>query len=127
MRASGGRKRALRTVGQTMRLMARDEAHREAEMMIEEVLRSGETALNLSSGFSRLRLETLTELPESLGQLTHLRSLIIAGSSLTSLPEWLCQLRQLQKLDLEENELTALPESLCQLTHLRWLDLAHKH
>jgi Leucine-rich repeat (LRR) protein len=71
--------------------MARDEAYRQAEKKIEEARRSGAKELHLVG-------MVLTELPESLGQLT-----------------------QLQSLDLSQNELTALPESLGNLTQLQTL------
>ena len=96
--------------------MARDEAYREAEKKIEEARRKEATELHLHS-------MQLTELPESLGQLTQLQSLDVASNRLTELPDWLGQLTQLQSLDLRDNKLTALPESLGQLTQLQSLDL----
>ena len=66
--------------------MARDEAYRKAEQKIEAARRSGAKELDLG----RMRL---TELPESLGQLTQLRSLYLQGNQLTALPEWLASSR----------------------------------
>jgi Leucine-rich repeat (LRR) protein len=60
--------------------MVRDEAYRKAERKIEEARQSGATELDLSS-------MRLTELPESLGQLTQL--LDLQSNKLTSLPDWL--------------------------------------
>lgn len=122
--------------------MARDAAYREAEKKIEEVRRSGKKELDLSK-------MKLTELPESLGQLTHLRSLNLyhnqlialpefgqlkrlwsldlSRNKLTVLPEWLEQLEQLRSLKLSDNRLTALPDVFGRLTQLRDLDLYYNN
>ena len=71
--------------------MARDEAYRKAEQKIEAARRSRATKLDLSD-------MGLTELPESLGQLTQLQSLNLTDNQLTALPESLGQLTQLQSL-----------------------------
>ncbi len=65
----------------------------------------------------------LSELPESLGELTHLRSLNLYGNRLTTLPESLGNLTQLQSLNLYGNRLTTLPDSLGNLTQLQSLYL----
>jgi len=91
--------------------MARDEAYRKAEQKIEEALRSGAKELNL-------RGIDLTELPESLGQLTQLQSLDLSNNQLTELPEWLGQLTQLRILYFRDNRLTALPQWFGELTRL---------
>ena len=96
--------------------MARDEAYKKAEQKIEAARRSGATVLNLGR-------MNLTELPESLGQLTQLQTLYLSGNQLTTLPEWLGRLTQLQRLDISVNRLTTLPESLGQMTQLQVLDL----
>lgn len=67
--------------------MARDEAYREVERKIEEARRSGAHKI-------WLRYTALTEIPESLGQLTQLQSLNLPGNRLTALPEALGQLTQ---------------------------------
>lgn len=96
--------------------MLRDKSYWKAEEKIQEVRQIGSTELSLS-GMS------LTELPESLGQLTQLRRLDLSYNYLSFLPESLGQLTQLQRLDLFSNELLLLPESLGQLTQLQELDL----
>lgn len=98
--------------------MARDKAYQEAELKIEEAWRSGVKQLNL--GFMEL-----TELPESLGQLSQLQSLDLSNNQLTTLPESLGQLSQLQSLYLYANQLTTLPECLGQLSQLQELDLSN--
>jgi internalin A len=97
--------------------MAKDDAFNNAEKKIQEALRTGAKALDLND-------RRLTELPESLGQLTQLQSLDLSRNQLTALPESLGQFTQLQRLDLTGNQLTTLPESLGQLTQLQRLDLA---
>src|SRR6185503_20947453 len=102
--------------------MARDAAYREAEKKIEEARQSGATELDLSGKWNE-ESPKLTELPESLSQLTQLQSLDLGNNRVTALPEWLCQLAQLQTLDLNNNYLTALPEWLCLLAQLQTLEL----
>ncbi|HEV2803623.1 MAG TPA: COR domain-containing protein [Chthoniobacterales bacterium] len=103
--------------------MSKDATYQEAERKIDEARRSKAKKLDLSSehGASRPKL---SELPESLGQLTQLQSLDLSGNKLTALPESLSQLTQLQSLNLSSNQLTALPKSLSELTQLQSLDLS---
>jgi Leucine-rich repeat (LRR) protein len=103
--------------------MPRDEAYRKAEEKIEEARRFRTTELDLSGGWDK-ELPKLTELPESLGQLTRLQSLKLRNNQLTALPESLGQLTQLRSLDLSDNQLRVLPESLGQLTQLQSLNLS---
>ncbi|MBI5841651.1 MAG: hypothetical protein HZB19_16285 [Chloroflexi bacterium] len=110
--------------------MARDEAYYEAEKKIEEARRSGATELDLNS-------MKLTELPESIVQLTQLQKLDLGWDTLkalgkdrgqnkiTELPELLGQLKQLQWLNLSGNSLRTLPKSLEQLTQLQSLSLRY--
>ena len=98
--------------------MARDIAYfsTEAKILVTRLLRTN--SLNLSK-------MKLTELPESIGQLTQLQSLDLSDNQLTALPESLGQLTQLQYLNLSDNQLTALPEWLGQLTQVQYLNLAY--
>ena len=86
--------------------MARDEAYRKAEKKIEEALRTGATELDLSD-------MELTELPESLGQLTQLQSLNLSSNQLTELPESMRHLGRLRQLMLSNGEKCGNP--LCEL------------
>jgi leucine-rich repeat protein SHOC2 len=70
-----------------------------------------------------LRDRQITTLPESIGNLHHLRELDLSNNRLTFLPESLANLTCLQKLDLSNNQLTALPNSLANLTNLVQLSL----
>src|SRR5690348_7423729 len=65
----------------------------------------------------------LPTLPDSLGRLTGLRHLDLAGNQLAALPAALGNLAQLQRLYLEANRLAALPEWLGDLARLEALYL----
>ena len=65
----------------------------------------------------------LTELPELISQLSNLTSLVLWGNWLTELPESIAKLSNLTLLDLGNNRLTELPESITQLSNLTLLGL----
>ena len=69
---------------------------------IEEARNSKATELDLSG-------EGLSQLPESLWQLSQLQVLDLNDNQLTAVPEVLGQLSQLQALYLDYNQLTAVP------------------
>ena len=96
--------------------MAKDEAFREAEKRIERVLRD-------EAVYRSFARTGLTELPKSLGELSHLRMLRLDRNRLTNLPEWLGDLSKLKILYLPKNQLTDLPSSLAQLEQLKILKL----
>src|SRR5258706_3608829 len=105
--------------------MPKSKPYLEAEKKIEEALKSGATELDLRS-------MALTELPESIGQLTKLKKLDLSWgykdekqkNQLATLPDSLGQLTQLTELNLSDNQLTALPDSLGQLMQLQSLNLS---
>ncbi|UJB70400.1 leucine-rich repeat domain-containing protein [Acaryochloris sp. 'Moss Beach'] len=103
--------------------MAQDKPYQEAERKIAEALRTGATTLNLECSWLANDSEKLTELPESMGQLSQLQKLYLDSNQLTTLPESMGQLSQLQKLYLDSNQLTTLPVSLKHLEQLLGLDL----
>ena len=105
--------------------MAKSQPYLKAETKIEQAKKSGAIELDLRS-------MALTELPESIGQLTKLKKLALGidyskkdrkQNQLTTLPESLGQLMQLTSLNISNNQLTALPESLGQLQNLERFDL----
>ena len=104
--------------------MARNAAYRRAEQKIEEARRAGATHLNLSLELNKENFDILTELPDSLWELTALQSLALSQNGLITLPEAIGQLTALQSLDLSHNQLTTLPESISRLTALQSLDLS---
>ena len=57
----------------------------------------------------------LISIPESIGDLTSLYTLNIAGNQVTSIPESIGNLINLVGLHLSNNQLTSLPESICNL------------
>ena len=86
----------------------------------------GEWDLLLSFGcLQMLSLDSnqVADVPESIGNLTQLRSLGLGDNQLTDVPESIGNLTQLQTLDLRSNQLTDLPESIGNLTQLQWLNL----
>jgi internalin A len=97
--------------------MTPDEAYQEAEKRIELALQNHETVLDLSA-------LGLMQLPESVGQLTQLRKLVVHSNRLMEVPESLNRLTQLRQLNLNFNKLTVLPENWIGLTQLLELNLA---
>ncbi|HAX71153.1 MAG TPA: hypothetical protein DCY14_16180, partial [Anaerolineae bacterium] len=98
-----------------------------AEQKIADALRSGATELDLSNPqYKDPKPPQLTELPDSLWQLTQLTNLNLSSNQLTTLPDSLGQLTQLTTLYLSDNRLTTLPDSLAlaQLTQLTKLNLS---
>jgi Leucine-rich repeat (LRR) protein len=77
--------------------MGRDKAYQKAEKKIEEARRSGARELDLNGRRSE-ESQKLIVVPESLGQLTRLQTLVLSYNQLTALPESLSQLTQLEGL-----------------------------
>ncbi len=105
--------------------MPHDPAYLLAEQKIAEALKTGATELDLSQRYDANYKYNLTELPDSLWQLTQLTFLNLSSNQLTTLPDSLGQLTQLTSLNLPNNRLTALPDSLGQLTQLTSLNLSN--
>ena len=108
--------------------MPHDQAYLEAEKKIEEALKSGAKILDLRPELDDEFEENgsvLTELPESLRQLSNLQVLIVRENKLTKLPTWIGDLKQLSWLDLAFNNIRSLPNSLKRLTQLNLLDLSN--
>ena len=56
-----------------------------------------------------------------------LRILTLRSNQLTELPDSIQNLTQLESLDLSGNQLTSLPETIGNLTHLKTLYLSNNH
>ena len=67
----------------------------------------------------------LSELPESISQLTQLRFLVLSNNHLTKLPEFIGRLTRLKQLLLQNNQVTELPDSIGQLVRLQRLILSN--
>lgn len=104
--------------------MAKDEAYLEAERKIEEARRLGARELDLSQKFDAEASEKLTELPDSLWELTFLQSLDLSGNQLASLPESIGHLTALKSLNLSSNLLSSLPETIGRITNLQLLNVS---
>ncbi|GAU23570.1 hypothetical protein TSUD_385560 [Trifolium subterraneum] len=73
---------------------------------------------------SFLRFPNLDALPDSIGELIHLRSLDLKWTDIKTLPESLCNLYNLQTLKLYHcRVLTRLPNDMQNLVNLRHLDI----
>jgi 5-methylcytosine-specific restriction protein B len=86
-------------------LISAEKLPRDEETLLSQI------ALNLS--FCKL-----TQLPESLGHLTHLTELDLAYNELTQIPEWIDNFTVLEKLDVSGNSIMSLPDSLRHLPNL---------
>lgn len=92
---------------------------------MEKEFYSLEKALQQPEAVCDLNLwgKNIKEIPDQLGQLTHLKKLTITHTGLTTLPAVLGELKQLQYLNLRNNQLTSLPPQIGQLPQLVNLDL----
>jgi internalin A len=91
-----------------------EEAFAEAEKRIQKALKTGATELDLG-GLG------LTELPESIGQLSRLQKLFLSNNQLTSLPESIGQLNHLRELELNFIPQLILERSIGKLNELQVL------
>lgn len=103
--------------------MVQNTAFEIAEQKIKEAYLTNATQLDLSCGWDTANSQKLSKVPTSMGRLTQLEKLDLAGNKLISLPECMSRLTQLQSLDLGGNQLTSVPECLRQLTQLQKLNL----
>ena len=71
----------------------------------------------------RASFNLITQLPQGIGKLKHLRILILNGNRLEHLCDEICLLTSLQELNLSENKLIELPNNILQLINLKSLKL----
>jgi len=100
----------------------------------DEVKRRIESARSPDNKFLNLEGANLTDVPEIIGEFTHLEGLdlgeqpsndinVSVANQLAVLPEWIGNLTKLRWLYLGNNKLTSLPDSLRKLTCLRELKI----
>jgi Leucine-rich repeat (LRR) protein len=70
-----------------------------------------------------LRGNQLTELPQSIGNLTNLKILNFSNNKLTELPEWIGNLTKLERIGFSRNQLKELPQSIGNLNNLELIIL----
>ncbi len=87
------------------------------EQLIEGAARYHHTELYLSYC-------DISELPDALFQLTHLRELILTGNEIEFIPEDISKLSQLRVLDIAGNRVRTLPNAITRLSFLQRLELA---
>ena len=80
--------------------------------------------LDLSNNGNTDYKDKLTEIPEDVFELTHLRILKLQNNRISKLPESIGNLTNLTQLDLADNQLSELPESFGNLTNLTGLYLS---
>jgi internalin A len=85
-----------------------------------------ETEYNKQGYLIKLDLSrsNITQLPEELGQLTHLQLLSLSDNQLTHIPPELGRLANLGVLSLSDNQLTHIPSELGYLANLNILSLS---
>jgi hypothetical protein len=71
-----------------------------------------------------LTANTITKLPDSIGDLKSLQKIMLAGNQLTNLPETMQHCRALQLMRLSANQLIELPDFLFKMPKLAWLAFA---
>lgn len=67
----------------------------------------------------------LSNLPESIGKLVHLKKLHLTDNLLSALPKSIGHLTRLETLNLFKNQLSDLPKEIGNLTRIQTLDLSH--
>lgn len=112
----------------------------EAERRIAEVIKSGSTALDLTS----LGLDSLpdsiaelpemlnldlgsnrfTEIPEVIGRIRVLRAVRFTDNQIETIPDFIAAMPTLELLNLASNRVKAIPESLSTMANLKTLGLS---
>ena len=82
-----------------------------------------EDALPRSIRWLTLTNNLLTELPQSIGNLSLLKKLLLAGNKLSSLPDSICECSSLELLRISSNLFTRFPPQLFRLNALAWIAL----
>ncbi len=115
----------------------------EAMARIEAARRDAATVLDLSglgltevpesvsqlTQLDQLHLDSnqLVGLPESITRLTRLRNLYLLSNQLTDLPEFVGRMPRLRMLILDRNQITKMPEAVGKLSQLEILSVANNY
>ena len=107
--------------------------------MIEKARRTGATELELAgmglteipdsiaqlSQLQKLNLSSneITDIPDTIAELSNLQELRFGGNKITAIPYRFAQLSQLQRLYLYNNRITTIPKAIGHLSQLQVLDL----
>ena len=70
---------------------------------------------------------TFESLPESLGKLINLETIVIEGSQITNIPESIGNLQKLRVLNIRDSKITNFPEGMGNLYQLRYLYLGNNN
>eukprot|EP00002_Diphylleia_rotans_P000339 TRINITY_DN10173_c0_g1_i29.p1 TRINITY_DN10173_c0_g1~~TRINITY_DN10173_c0_g1_i29.p1 ORF type:complete len:113 (+),score=26.92 TRINITY_DN10173_c0_g1_i29:43-381(+) len=79
--------------------------------------------LYLATSFSIIESD-LCVLPSSIGVLTQLRHLNLAGNQLSDLPDSVSCLQKLELLELSNNQLSIMPDYISHFVHLTEINLS---
>ena len=111
-----GGSKAKPTAGKKKHLLQAD--HLDAEKRLQQCKEEGSKRLDLTKC-------SITTLPGSIKELTHLTELYLYQNKLINLPQEIGCLINLEKLAANENILVGLPDSLVNLKKIKVLDLRH--
>ena len=67
----------------------------------------------------------LKQLPNNIGELKNLKTLILSGNTIKNFPEEILELKNLKELTLEANDLKKLPEIITKMSNLESLNLSY--
>ena len=98
---------------------------RDRKLAYKKAIEKIEHVRTFSTMYLDLSNLNLTSLPDGIGKLTSLRTLILSNNQLTTLPTTLGRLINLKRLDLSGNCLESVPETFGALTSLMALDLKY--
>lgn len=79
--------------------------------------------LNLKYLYARHQ-ESLHDIPDGIGNLTHLEEVDVGGSGIKSIPDSICNLTNLRELTLSSTDITSLPAEIGNLSSLEELDIS---
>ena len=103
---------------------------------LDEVTRinnpNNEPTISSLQGIERLRnleylslyYKTIDALPEEIGTLAQLETLLVVSCGLTGIPDSICDLANLEELSIAGNDIEALPDEIGSLGNLKELDIS---